>query len=654
MAFILYGIGLIAASGFLCLFIRNGRICTRIGAAGVLAGSLLGLYGAGYVLLSGTILSLDLPWQVPYGAFHIELDRLSSLFLMPLFVVCSVAAVYGCGYMAAYKDRRLGVPAFFFNLLTAAMAMVVLARNSILFLVSWEVMTLASYFLVTFEDEHRSVRQAGWVYLIAAHIGTAFLLAFFVLLGKYNNNWDFAGVDVGDRQAAILFLLALVGFGTKAGLMPLHVWLPEAHPAAPSPVSAVMSGVMLKMGIYGIVRTISVLPDVQIEWGWLLTGLGILSGVLGILFAAAQHDIKRMLAYSSIENIGIILIGLGLGIVGMAGQSPALTVLGFSAALLHTVNHALFKSLLFMGAGSVVHATGTRLIDVLGGLIKKMPFTATGFALGAAAICALPPLNGFISEFLLYYGSFKAVLSERIEIVVPAAAAIAALAAIGGFALAAFAKVFGIVFLGLPRSQRAQVAHESPLSMTAPMGVLALLCVMASAAAPWLFSSIACVVSSAGFSKAADDPIPAARPMLYSIAAASILLLMLAAGAALLRWKILRGRTTAEEQTWGCGFAAPTPRMQYTGSSFAQPIVDMFRAVLGSRRKVVRITEFFPRQAEFETHTPDVSSEYLYRPIFKWVDWFIGKMRWVQYGIVQVYVLYIALTLMILLIWKLR
>ncbi|HOM75875.1 MAG TPA: proton-conducting transporter membrane subunit [Anaerohalosphaeraceae bacterium] len=654
MAFILYGIGLIAASGFLCLFIRNGRICTRIGAAGVLAGSLLGLYGAGYVLLSGTILSLDLPWQVPYGAFHIELDRLSSLFLMPLFVVCSVAAVYGCGYMAAYKDRRLGVPAFFFNLLTAAMAMVVLARNSILFLVSWEVMTLASYFLVTFEDEHRSVRQAGWVYLIAAHIGTAFLLAFFVLLGKYNNNWDFAGVDVGDRQAAILFLLALVGFGTKAGLMPLHVWLPEAHPAAPSPVSAVMSGVMLKMGIYGIVRTISVLPDVQIEWGWLLTGLGILSGVLGILFAAAQHDIKRMLAYSSIENIGIILIGLGLGIVGMAGQSPALTVLGFSAALLHTVNHALFKSLLFMGAGSVVHATGTRLIDVLGGLIKKMPFTATGFALGAAAICALPPLNGFISEFLLYYGSFKAVLSERIEIVVPAAAAIAALAAIGGFALAAFAKVFGIVFLGLPRSQRAQVAHESPLSMTAPMGVLALLCVMASAAAPWLFSSIACVVSSAGFSKAADDPIPAARPMLYSIAAASILLLMLAAGAALLRWKILRGRTTAEEQTWGCGFAAPTSRMQYTGSSFAQPIVDMFRAVLGSRRKVVRITEFFPRQAEFETHTPDVSSEYLYRPIFKWVDWFIGKMRWVQYGIVQVYVLYIALTLMILLIWKLR
>lgn len=615
---------------------------------------MLGLYGAGYVLLSGTILSLDLPWQVPYGAFHIELDRLSSLFLMPLFVVCSVAAVYGCGYMAAYKDRRLGVPAFFFNLLTAAMAMVVLARNSILFLVSWEVMTLASYFLVTFEDEHRSVRQAGWVYLIAAHIGTAFLLAFFVLLGKYNNNWDFAGVDVGDRQAAILFLLALVGFGTKAGLMPLHVWLPEAHPAAPSPVSAVMSGVMLKMGIYGIVRTISVLPDVQIEWGWLLTGLGILSGVLGILFAAAQHDIKRMLAYSSIENIGIILIGLGLGIVGMAGQSPALTVLGFSAALLHTVNHALFKSLLFMGAGSVVHATGTRLIDVLGGLIKKMPFTATGFALGAAAICALPPLNGFISEFLLYYGSFKAVLSERIEIVVPAAAAIAALAAIGGFALAAFAKVFGIVFLGLPRSQRAQVAHESPLSMTAPMGVLALLCVMASAAAPWLFSSIACVVSSAGFSKAADDPIPAARPMLYSIAAASILLLMLAAGAALLRWKILRGRTTAEEQTWGCGFAAPTSRMQYTGSSFAQPIVDMFRAVLGSRRKVVRITEFFPRQAEFETHTPDVSSEYLYRPIFKWVDWFIGKMRWVQYGIVQVYVLYIALTLMILLIWKLR
>lgn len=655
MAFILTGLGLIAASGFLCLFIRNGKLCTRIGAAGVVAGSMLGLAAAVQILLSGTILTLNLPWQVPYGAFHIELDMLSSLFLIPLFAVCSAAAVYGCGYMAAYKDRRLGIPAFFFNLLTASMAMVVLARNSILFLVSWEVMTLASYFLVTFEDEHRSVRQAGWVYLIAAHIGTAFLLAFFVLLGKYSS-WDFAAVDVPSPEAAVLFLLALVGFGTKAGIMPLHVWLPEAHPAAPSPVSAVMSGVMLKMGIYGIVRTISILPDVRLEWGWLLMGLGILSGLLGILFALAQHDIKRMLAYSSIENIGIILIGLGLGIIGMAGQSPALTVLGFGAALMHTVNHSLFKSLLFMGAGSVVHAAGTRLTDGLGGLIKKMPFTAAGFALGAAAICGLPPLNGFIGEFLLYYGSFQAVLLDKAEVVVPAAAAVAALAAIGGFALAAFAKVFGIVFLGLPRTPRAQNAHESPLAMTAPMGVLGLLCVMVSLTAAWLFALIARTVGSLGLLNAPDaaEPIGQTRRLLLVIAAAFALLAVLTAAAALLRRKLLAGRTTAQAQTWGCGYAAPSPRMQYTGSSFAQPIVDMFRAVLGSRRKAVRILELFPQQAEFESHTPDVSSEYLYRPIFKWVDWFIGKMRWVQYGIVQVYVLYIALTLMILLIWKLR
>lgn len=656
MSIALVGILLIIVTGFVCLFIQDGKKCTRFGAAGMIAGSAMGLAAAIRVLWSGTAISLNVPWQVPYGSFYVEMDGLSALFLIPVFIVCSIAAVYGCGYMTAFKDRRLGIPTFFFNLLAAGMAMVVMARNGVLFLVAWEVMSLASYFLVTFEDEHESVRQAGWIYLVATHIGTAFLLAFFVTLGKYNGTMDFAPVEVYGKAFSFLFLLALVGFGTKAGIMPMHVWLPEAHPAAPSPVSAVMSGVMIKMGIYGIIRTLTILPDVLIQWGWLLIALGVISGILGILFALAQHDIKRMLAYSSVENIGIILIGLGLGIVGMANQSPTLAVFGFAGALLHVINHSLFKSLLFMGAGAVVHATGTRCMDVLGGLMKRMPRTAGYVVLGAIAICGLPPLNGFIGEFLLYYGSFVAALTDGVQLVVPTTAVIAALAVIGGFALAAFTKVFGIVFLGEPRTARAAGAHEASGEMTIAMGILAAFCVLMSAAVPWILPAMTTIVAQiASVSpEAIEMQVHQAGNLLCIVVIVALMFTALVAILAVLRHKLLSHQAVTQDQTWGCGYAAPTPRMQYSSSSFAQPIVDMFKSVLGSRHKTVRISELFPRQAEFESDTPDVSSEYLYRPIFKWMDWFIGKMRWVQYGVVQVYVLYIALTLIILLVWKLR
>lgn len=655
MTILLAGISLIIFSGFVSLFIKDGKTCTRFGAAGVIAGSLAALSTAINVLFSGETISLRIPWQVPYGSFYVAVDSISALFLIIIFAGCSIAAVYGCGYMAGYKNRRLSGATFFFNMLAASMAMVVMARNGVLFLVVWEIMSLASYFLVTFDHEHESVRQAGWIYLVATHIGTAFLLAFFVCLGKYNGTMDFDNVDVFGKSASILFLLALVGFGTKAGIMPMHVWLPEAHPAAPSHVSAVMSGVMIKMGIYGIVRTISILPEIQIWWGWLLIILGIVSGLLGILFALAQHDIKRTLAYSSVENIGIILIGIGLGIIGLAGGSYVLAALGLAGALFHIVNHSLFKSLMFMGAGAIVHSTETRRMDLLGGLIKKMPLTAGAFVIGAIAICGLPPLNGFVGEFLLYYSSFVAVLSDKLEIALPAIAAIASLAMIGGFAVAAFTNIFGIVFLGEARTDSARNAHEADKTMVVSMWLLAILCILIVINAPVILPLIISVVMQTVPTEyeIALLPFNNADKIIWSLVINSIALVIIISALAVFRRKLLKNKTISAGPTWDCGYAAPTARIQYTSSSFSQPVVDMFKNALYLKNKKVQITELFPKQAQFESHTPDVSNEYLYRPVFKWFDRLISKMQWVQYGVVQMYVLYIAITLIILLVWKL-
>ncbi|MEN6385359.1 MAG: proton-conducting transporter membrane subunit [Phycisphaerales bacterium] len=656
----LAGMCIIALAGFLSLFIKNEKYCVKFGAAGVILGSIIALIPTVKVLLFCNPISLAIPWHVPFGEFYVEIDSISSLFLLPVLAVSSIISIYACGYMTAYKDRRLGMPTFFFNMLVCGMAMVVVSRNSILFLVSWEIMSLASYFLVTFDDEHESVRQAGWIYIIATHIGTAFLLTFFILLGKYSGseNFDYPGIfnNAGPFGTSILFILALIGFGTKAGIMPLHVWLPEAHPAAPSHVSAIMSGVMIKMGIYGIIRTIYILPGIEAWWGWLLIGSGAITGILGVLFALAQHDIKRMLAYSSVENIGIILIGIGLGVIGIARGSQILAIFGFAGAILHVINHSIFKSLLFMGAGAVLHSTGTRYMDLLGGLIKRMPKTAGAFVIGTIAICGLPPFNGFIGEFILYYASFFGAVTDGLELVVTTVSSIASLAVIGGFALAAFSKVFGIVFLGEPRTIKASEAHEVNGQMRFAMWILAALCIILGLAAPLILPVIISAVS--GISSLDNDQIAThidnLQKVLGFISIASIIFIILAGALLLLRRKLLAKHTVAQTSTWDCGYIGSSSRMQYTSSSFSQPIVDMFKSVLFSKSKKVQIKQLFPQQAQFESHTPDVSSEYLYRPIFKWVDVIISKMRWVQYGVVQMYVLYIAITLIILLIWKLR
>ncbi|MGD0745645.1 MAG: proton-conducting transporter membrane subunit [Verrucomicrobiota bacterium] len=652
---------LLAGAMAVLLLSRSDRNLSWLGASSVVVAAVLGCIPAIQVLLGGATGQLHFPWPVPFGEFFIELDPLSAWFLLPTLLLSALSALYGVGYLQPWQGRRsLGPIWFFYGLLVLGMLLVLLARNAVLFLVAWELMALASFFLVTFEHERESVREAGWIYFVATHLGTAFLLAFFLLLARETGsmNFDFwaeKGVHT-EGLAGILFLLAVVGFGTKAGFMPLHVWLPEAHPAAPSHVSALMSGVMIKTGIYGLLRAFTFLGMPPLWWGWGLIAIGLTSGVLGVLFALAQHDLKRLLAYHSVENIGIIALGLGVGLLGTNTGSPVLIVLGFGGALLHVVNHALFKGLLFLGAGAVLHGTGTLEIDHLGGLLKRMPWTAVTFLVGAVAISGLPPLNGFVSEFLIFLGAFKGGVSAGGPIAVPLLALVGGLALIGGLAVACFTKAFGIVFVGEPRSEHVSRAHEAGWAMRLPMLALAAGCALIGLFAPVAVGSLQTVLESVTGQRpevVGENLAVATGPLAFVVIGIGAVLLLLLAFI-LLRRGLLTGRRVETGVTWGCGYAQPTARMQYTASSFAQPLMDLFRPVLGTKKRITPPRGFFPAEAALKTETPDISHEEMYRPMFERVNEWLSQLRWLQHGKVQLYVLYLAVTLIVLLVWEFR
>ncbi|HMC88640.1 MAG TPA: proton-conducting transporter membrane subunit, partial [Gemmataceae bacterium] len=410
-ALVLWGIVIAAGSGVPALLpgwsSMSGQWLTTLLAV---LGAGLGLCGVGTFWAAGDSQPIVLPWPIPGAEFSVAMDGLAAIFLVPIFLISLLGNVYGLSYWKQAdhpgNGRKLRL---FYGTLTGGMALLVIARNSILFLFGWEIMALSAFFLVTTEDHEKEVRETGWIYLVATHLATLCLFALFALLRAATGSFALEPLEAASltpRMATMIFVLALVGFGLKAGIMPLHVWLPSSHAIAPSHVSAIMSGVIIKMGIYGLVRVTSLLPNPPPEWGGVVLGLGVTSGALGVAFAIGQHDLKRLLAYHSVENIGIILMGLGLALLGRALGRADWVILGLSGALLHVWNHALFKALLFLSAGSVIHAVHTRAIDHLGGLAKSMPWTALSFLVGAVAICGLPPLNGFVSEFLIYLGLF--------------------------------------------------------------------------------------------------------------------------------------------------------------------------------------------------------------------------------------------------------
>lgn len=619
----------------------------RVALLTMLSGTLAGLATVALTLIAGTPTRLDLPWPVPGGRLSLLLDPLAAVFLLPVLLVAGASAVYAAGYWPQRTQPRTGPRLrFWFGLICAALCTVLVARNAVLFLAAWEVMAVAGFFLINTEEERSEARQAAFLYLVLAHLGALFLFAMFTLLHQVGGSFSFpaAGSLSAATPATAVFLLGLFGFGIKAGLVPLHVWLPGAHAAAPSHISAFLSGVMLKSGIYGLLRLTGWFAEVPAWWGGVLLALGVFSAILGVVFALAQHDLKRLLAYHSVENIGIIAIGLGLALLGRTSGQPALVALGLAGCLLHVINHGLFKALLFLGAGAVVHATGTRRIDHYGGLLRRQPLTGVCFLGGAVAICGLPPLNGFVSEWLIYLGLFAALDSATLPLRFAALAA-PALALTGALALACFVKVFGVTFLGHGRSSAAKQAHEAPPAMLGPMFLLLAACVaiglLPGLLAPWL------AAAGRDWLGAGAAPLPvldAPLAPLPMISMAALLLLALLVGLWLLQRR-LTGPAAPRVPTWGCGYTLPSARMQYTASSFAATLTGLFAWTLRSERHGGTVRGLFPEPVHFESHTPDPWLERLFVPLCRRGEhlcvWLRARL---QNGLIGFYLLYVALT----------
>jgi hydrogenase-4 component B len=610
------------------------RRAPRAWLALTVAGSVAALAAAGIVLARGA------EWDWTGGRFcgealHLRLDALSAFFLALLAVIGGAAAAYAREYWPERAHRRsAGAGRFWWGVLLLSLGFVLVCANGLHFLIGWELFTLAAYFLITLDRRAAEVRAAGWLYLGASHVGTLCLFAFFAGIA-----WRMGGWELGDMrqhaELAPLFWFALLGFGLKSGMFPLHIWLPSAHANAPSHVSAMLSGVTIKLGIYGLVRFSGWMP-VPAGAAWTIATLGVVSAVLGVAFALGQHDLKRLLAYHSVENIGIILIGLGFALVAARSPSAPWGRLALAGALLHVWNHGLFKSLLFLGAGSVLHATGTREMSRLGGLWRAMPWTTALFALGAAAISGLPPLNGFISEWLVFLGLFDATV-ERGASAWAAVPAAVLLGVTGALALACFAKVCGVVFLGAPRSAAATHAHECGPTMRAAMLVLAVACLAIGLAPAFFWPAVARAAA-------------AWQPAWTELAAPAPLLVLgwahvAVAGAVTLAvvglWRRARRLRLRRAPTWDCGYAQPTARMQYTAGSFAGTIVEWFAWILRPEQHERRAEDAFPTAASRESHTPETVLEQLVVPTAGLVMRLSQAARRLQHGRLQAYLFYL-------------
>ncbi|MBP6865688.1 MAG: NADH-quinone oxidoreductase subunit H [Candidatus Didemnitutus sp.] len=579
-------------------------------------------------------------FPVAGDALCLRFDALSALFLALVAVVGGAGAAYAREYWADRAHPRSARHGrIWWSVLLVSLAAVLLSSHGLQFLVGWELFTLAAFFLVTLDRRRSEVRAAGWLYLGASHAAVLALFAYFALLAARTGSWELGPMREAANAAELapLYWLALAGFGLKAGLFPLHIWLPSAHASAPSHVSAVLSGVTIKLGIYGLVRFSGWLP-VPAAAGWVVAVLGIGSALLGVAFALGQHDLKRLLAYHSVENIGIILVGFGFALVAREQGEAVWGQLVLAGALLHVWNHGLFKALLFFGAGSVLHATGTREMSRLGGLWRRMPWTAGLFALGAVAIAGLPPLNGFVSEWLIYLGLFETATS-RLPAAAAALPAVILLAATGALALACFIKVCGVVFLGAPRSAAAERAHESGPWMRGPMLVLAAACV-AIGLAPWLFWPA--VARAAG----AWNPVwqgVASPASLGLIGGCHVALALVAIGVALALRARVRRNGARRAVTWDCSYAAPTARMQYTAGSFAGIVTEWFQWILRPERHETRPEAVLPAAAEFAEHTPETVLEQVVEPAGSGVMRLSAVVRRLQHGHLQSYLLYLLL-----------
>jgi len=656
------------------LLLRRERLANGLGFGLAALGAWSGLVGALRFLLSGPGTPAPhfelLPPLLSSIHFAVRLDPLGAFFLLLVSLLGLAIAIYSLGYAPGFFGRKsVGLLSAGFNLLALASVLVVVADNVWLFLMGWECMALTAYCLVSFEHEEAATRRAGVLYFIMSHLDAGCIILGFALLFQASGDFSFASLhDIGAqmppgrRDAA--FLLFLTGFGIKAGIVPFHIWLPAAHPVAPSNISAFMSGVLIKTGIYGLVRVgFDFLGAPPLWWGVTVLSVGTVSAVLGVLYALMEHDLKRLLAYHSIENIGIILMGLGAALMFRHTGHPLLATLGLIAASYHTLNHAAFKGLLFLGAGAVLHATGTRNMEEMGGLIRRMPQTAALFLVGAVAISALPPLNGFVSEWLTYQallGGFGTT-DHLIRLIFPLSGAMLALT--GALAAACFVKAFGITFLAQPRSEHAAQAHEAAPTMRLGMGLLAAACVVLGLF-PTQFIRLLDPLTQQLIGQQLSAHLSAGNGMVLTTLASkggtvstlgltlmAVCLLPIPFGL----WLVFGRRARLRRApTWDCGQRELTPHMEYTATGFSKPIRMVFKALFKPHREVQREYDFSPYFAKtlrFDSHVEEVFERRIYRP----ARWLIlraaRRIRGLQAGSIHAYLLYIFVTLLLLLVF---
>lgn len=641
-----------------------GSACSSVAS---LIGIALGLGG----LVAAEPLTASVTSPIPLLAFAIRLDPLASFFVLTISLAGLAASIYAMGYLKEFHGRvSVAALAALTNAFLLSMTIVVIADNGVFFLMAWELMSLASYFLVVTEHEKADVRHAGFFYLVMTHVGTAFVVLTYLILFQSAGSFSFESFrhpeqSLPEGMRTLVFLAALIGFGTKAGIVPLHVWLPYAHPAAPSHISALMSGVMIKTAIYALIRVYFDFLGGQFPWWWgfVILLVGTLSALLGVMYALMEHDLKRLLAFHSVENIGIILIAIGAGMIFQTYGLKEFAALGLLAALYHTINHAMFKALLFLGAGSLLYATHTRNMEEYGGLLKRMPWTGLFFLIGAVSISALPPTNGFVSEWLLFQTLFLSVQLPALflKLMLPIAAAILALT--GVLALVCFAKAFGISFLALPRSTHARQAEEVPIAMRIGMGILVLLCVGLGLApmivVPILDRIIGPMtgVSISDKVLALDGWALAPVNMEFSSLSTPVLAAMLIVGGllGLLLAFLFGGRLmTRSYKTWGCGINL-SPRTEYTATGFAQPIKRVFSAIyqptVTLETEFLEESRYFAKHRRFELHIEPTFEKYLYDPVVRVFLGIADRLRILQAGSLHLYLTYIFVTLVILLLF---
>ena len=663
----------VGAAAGLC-FLRRERLANLFSFGSAAVAALCGLVSCTCALATGAASSSRsaelFASLIPYVRFSIHADALSCFFGMVVSLLGLAISIYSLGYARGYYGHKnVGVLGAFFNVLLLATTLVFFSDNAFFFLMAWEVMALSAYCLVSFEHEHEETRNAGVLYFVMSHIGTACLILGFLLLFQASGSYGFDGFHaLGDKMSIerrnATFLLFLFGFGFKAGIVPLHIWLPAAHPVAPSNVSALMSGVLIKTGIYGMTRVFFDFMGAPPNWwGVTVLTIGTLSAVLGVLFALMEHDLKRLLAYHSIENIGIILMGMGAALMFLHTGHPVLASLALIASLYHTMNHAVFKGLLFLGAGAVLHATHTRNMEEMGGLAKRMPWTALFFLVGAVAISALPPLNGFVSEWLTYQALLQGfgTTTSLIRLMFPLSGAMLALT--GALAAACFVKAFGITFLAQPRGEHARNAHEASFTMLLGQGILTAACVFLGLF-PTLFLRLFDPLTQQLIGQQLAQQLTVANGLVLSGVAAQggtvstlgiTLALLCLLPVPLALWAVFaRGSRTRIGPTWDCGQRGLTPHMEYTATGFSKPLRMVFKTLFRPRRDVQREYDFSPYFAtniRFESHMEEVFQTRIYRPLNRQVLRISRRLRALQAGSIQAYLAYVFITLLLLLLF---